>query len=64
MHFWLALEDCPFLFRLQSYITESDNFEMTYDIMRFQMSINEYLVSCLCGQSRYLVRIADSVPGR
>ena len=25
MHFWLALEDCPFLFRLQSYITESDN---------------------------------------
>lgn len=30
MHFWLALEDCPFLFRLQSYITESYNFEMTY----------------------------------
>lgn len=30
MHFWLAPEDCPFLFRLQSYITESDNFEMTY----------------------------------
>lgn len=34
------------------------------DIMRCQTPINEYLVSSKCGQFHYLVRIADSVPGR